>query len=146
MWSSLFCKWNTLVKMKDEFISHSEYARVKLHLNVSNSLAALEEKGSIIALILQIAEGKVWPISENKLAEIKQKHSMMLIFWALIIFSSIMKSLTLLPNVLISLCTLLRKETKTLHYTKPINYEIIISTDELINLCCREDDLMFNCY
>lgn len=45
--------------MKDEFINHSEYAIVKSHLNVSNSLAALEEKGSIIALILQIAEGKV---------------------------------------------------------------------------------------
>lgn len=45
--------------MKDEFINHSEYARVKLHLNVSNLLVAIEQRESIIAVILQIAEGKV---------------------------------------------------------------------------------------
>jgi hypothetical protein len=45
--------------MKDEFINHSKYAIVKLHLNVSNLLAALEQKGSIIAVIFQIAEGRV---------------------------------------------------------------------------------------
>lgn len=112
MWSSLFCKWNTLVKMKDEFINHSEYATVKLHLNVSNLLVAIEQRESIIAVILQIAEGKVWPILENKLVKMKQNHSMMLIFWALIIFSSIMKSLTSLANVFISFCALLRKGTK----------------------------------
>lgn len=34
---------------------------------------ALKQKESVIALILQIAQGKTWPISENKLVKTKQE-------------------------------------------------------------------------
>lgn len=88
-------------------------------------------------IILQIAEGKLWPISWNNYWT-KLKHSKTLIFLTLIIFSSVMKFLTSLSNGFIFL-TLVR--IRILHNTLA-NWGTVYVYQIIIRISCVLESIM----